>query len=429
MWTTALQVGQLVQTVGKAHSPAEIRLFVCHPCPSREPLLAQLAVCLRADFTVSSGLHFFYGSSFNEFTAEPTYDHFRGKLASARAQFMDIWETVEAQVTRLVESDGHMKLLLNLALDVFKRMPTAASQPTTPNDYLLQAFRNIWNFNLCDVEHGTLVLNVVDGKVSMEQRSQGFSFQMRKNKAAAAGANTNGPNKHDVRATPPPTTPRSARATSAKADTRVSTKAGSAADNDSAATAPPADTKAADEPVSEPAADAKVADDDSLEQAGAGQQDLSPALEARANGSTSGVVGDESAGTDRKESEESLRPGLWLANGSGTEEEIKNYFAQEDRSLIQEVTVRSAFSQPDKKFALVYFGSNQEAQSALERVDQEKAGRVSIIGARSSHRGRGGFSRGGVRGRGRGRGGFRGSSGGPTGSSPGAGPSPSKASS
>src|SRR3546814_7978253 len=58
--------------------------------------LNQLSVTLKADFSISAGLHFRYGSSYNEFSVNPTLDHYRGKLAASKASFHEVWDTVKS---------------------------------------------------------------------------------------------------------------------------------------------------------------------------------------------------------------------------------------------------------------------------------------------------------------------------------------------
>jgi predicted phosphodiesterase len=75
MWTTLLQMGELVDTANRVYDPTETRVFVTHASPAREGILNQLSVTLKADFSISAGLHFRYGSSYNEFSVNPTLDH------------------------------------------------------------------------------------------------------------------------------------------------------------------------------------------------------------------------------------------------------------------------------------------------------------------------------------------------------------------
>ncbi|CAG8611987.1 9869_t:CDS:2, partial [Scutellospora calospora] len=102
MWTTILQIGELVDTALKVYDPTETRVFVTHASPGREGLLTQLSVVLRADFTISAGLHFRYGISYNEFSVQRDPEAFRMKLETSRKSFNDMWEAVKNQVENYI---------------------------------------------------------------------------------------------------------------------------------------------------------------------------------------------------------------------------------------------------------------------------------------------------------------------------------------
>ena len=85
------------------YDPSETRLLISHASPGREGLLSQLALVLKADLTVSAGLHFRYGVSYNEFSVQHDPDAFRTKLEAARTAFNEIWEAVRNQVEGVVE--------------------------------------------------------------------------------------------------------------------------------------------------------------------------------------------------------------------------------------------------------------------------------------------------------------------------------------
>ena len=189
MWTTLLQMGELVDTANRVYDPTETRVFVTHASPAREGLLNQLSVTLKADFSISAGLHFRYGSSYNEFSVNPTLDHYRGKLAASKASFNDVWETVRAEVEPAVSSNDAQQTLLHNALDIVSKMPSQANggNPFGGGQVPGQAggavdesaFKNMWNFNLADAAFGYLVLEVQDGRIGTEMRAQGFNFAHR----------------------------------------------------------------------------------------------------------------------------------------------------------------------------------------------------------------------------------------------------------
>ena len=175
MWTTALQMGELVDTAQRVYDATETRLLVSHASPGREGILTQLALVLKADLTLSAGLHFRYSSSWNEFSVQGDFEGFRHKIASGKESFDKIWESVKPQVENVV--DANQRILLEKALSVIERVP--AAQPhigtggTATGDE--PAWKNCWNWNLCDAAYGSLVLDIKEGRVSAELKSQGAS--------------------------------------------------------------------------------------------------------------------------------------------------------------------------------------------------------------------------------------------------------------
>lgn len=162
MWTTLLQMGELVDTANRVYDPTETRIFITHASPAREGILNQLSVTLKADFSISAGLHFRYGSSYNEFSVNPTLDHYRGKLAASKASFNDVWETVKTEVQPAIAQNEAQQNLLNNALELVEKMPATAAGGNPfggpvggPNAAVVgqvdeSAFKNMWNFNLAD---------------------------------------------------------------------------------------------------------------------------------------------------------------------------------------------------------------------------------------------------------------------------------------
>ncbi|EGC49389.1 serine/threonine protein phosphatase [Histoplasma capsulatum var. duboisii H88] len=196
MWTTLLQMGELVDTANRVYDPSETRVFVTHASPAREGMLNQLSVTLKADFSISAGLHFRYGSSYNEFSVNPTLDHYRGKLAASKASFNDVWDTVKGEVETAINANEAQRTLLDNALNIVEKMPTIANGgnpfggPVAASNAGGQvdesAFKNMWNFNLADAAFGYLVLEIDCGRIGTEMRAQGFNFSHRTGKQATA---------------------------------------------------------------------------------------------------------------------------------------------------------------------------------------------------------------------------------------------------
>ncbi|CCF48788.1 uncharacterized protein UHO2_06667 [Ustilago hordei] len=185
MWTTALQIGELVDTAQKTFDPSETRLLITHASPGREGLLAQLALALKADLTLSAGLHFRYGVSYNEFSVQHDAENYRNKLQHAKQAFGEIWDTVKSQVDAVI--DENQRQLLNNALAVANKVaPTATATGAASEE---PAWKNTWNWNLPDAAYGNLVLSVKDGRVSAETKSQGFNFAYRRSGQPMTGVN------------------------------------------------------------------------------------------------------------------------------------------------------------------------------------------------------------------------------------------------
>ncbi|KAH9963341.1 hypothetical protein BC827DRAFT_1266618 [Russula dissimulans] len=174
IWATALQIGELVDTSQRVFDPTETRLLITHASPGREGIISSLALALKADLTISAGLHFRYASSWNEFSVQGDYDSFRNKLRHGKDAFHRVWESVKSQVDAVI--DEHQRVLLHKALNVVDRVPLAVGQPAPgggPPGTEDTAWKNCWNWNLCDAAYGSLILDIKEGRVSAELKSQG----------------------------------------------------------------------------------------------------------------------------------------------------------------------------------------------------------------------------------------------------------------
>ncbi|TFK56295.1 hypothetical protein OE88DRAFT_1622507 [Heliocybe sulcata] len=183
MWTTALQIGELVDTAQRVFDQTETRVLVTHASPGREGIINQLALVLKADLTISAGLHFRYATSYNEFSVQGDYDGFRHKLLVGKEAFDKVWESVKGQVDIVI--DENQRVLLDKFLSVVERIPPAQGLgPAGPPAMEEPAWKNTWNWNLCDAAYGSLVLDVKEGRVSAEIKSQGFNYAYRRTASA-----------------------------------------------------------------------------------------------------------------------------------------------------------------------------------------------------------------------------------------------------
>jgi hypothetical protein len=181
MWTTALQIGELVDTAQRVFDPTETRMLISHASPGREGIIAQLALVVKADLTISAGLHFRYASSYNDFSVQGDFEGFRRKLMVGKESYEKVWESVKSQVDAVI--DEHQRVLLDKFLSVVDRVPAAqgVTGPGAGPTGEEPAWKNTWNWNLCDAAYGSLVLDIKEGRVSAELKSQGAqpSFSQR----------------------------------------------------------------------------------------------------------------------------------------------------------------------------------------------------------------------------------------------------------
>ncbi|KAK3394924.1 hypothetical protein B0H63DRAFT_385092 [Podospora didyma] len=360
MWTTLLQMGELVDTANRVYDPTETRVFITHASPAREGILNQLSVTLKADFSISAGLHFRYGSSYNEFSVNPTLDHYRGKLAASKASFSDVWETVKGEVEPAIEKNEAQQNLLNNALEIVKKMPTTAAggnpfggavagQSTEALGQVDEsAFKNMWNFNLADAAFGYLVLEVQDGRIGTEMRAQGFNFSHRGTKQASqpTGIPSNNAGINQL----PPSVPPSTQTAPASAVTQRQGQPGQAKPIVSAPS--PAPVKpATPQPASTSSPAPKEADKSAA---------------TAANGSANGP---ESAPSPVPKNPADNIIGLFVMNAQ-TDEQVRDLFADEDKSNIIKI---DKWGQNNK---VAQFKTTEDRDAAMERLPDDVKNRA-----------------------------------------------------
>lgn len=448
MWITLLQMGELIDTANRTYDPTETRLFVTHSSPSREGMLNQLAVSLKADFSISGGLHFRYGSSYNEFSVNPSLDHFRGKLAASKASFQDVWETVKLEVEPIVAENEPHQRLLNNALEVIGRMPAVANGGNpfggAPVGAIGQvdeaAFKNMWNFNLADAAYGWLALDVEGGRIGTEMKALGFNFAHRgkqtpQQMTETIKATTNQPSVPTPGAVAPPPYSQNAQQQTplpsgpTPGQQPMQTRPGqqlrqqsSQQQNQQRQTSstgpqqsqaqPPKSQTPSGRPSSQAPANQTAA-------SGPTTNGTPATTDSKPNGVTSPAVG-EAASTSTppptETKEQSL--GIFLSNGPKTEDEARKLFSEADQAKI--TTVRLTNSAKSSWY--IGFATHEEMQGVLDSMPQEmkgpmrygklnvrpfvripRPGQAGYKSGSDTEGGRGG--RGGMSGRGRGRGG------------------------
>ncbi|KAK0641277.1 hypothetical protein B0T16DRAFT_379955 [Cercophora newfieldiana] len=362
MWTTLLQMGELVDTANRVYDPTETRVFITHASPAREGILNQLSVTLKADFSISAGLHFRYGSSYNEFSVNPTLDHYRGKLAASKASFNDVWETVKSEVEPAIQQNEAQQTLLKNALGVVEKMPTtaaggnpfggAASGQTAAalGQVDESAFKNMWNFNLADAAFGWLVLEIQDGRIGTEMRAQGFNFSHRGAKqqpgaAPVPGVGSSAPAANIQTASVPPSTQTAPAAPSSQTARQ--------APQPQAKPAVPTPTPAQVKPATpQPVPTASPAPRESKES-------------TAANGATGGP--DSSSPAPKNPADNII--GLFVMNAQ-SDEQVRDLFTDEDKAKIIKI---EKWGQQNK---VAQFKTVEDRDAAMERLPDDVKNRA-----------------------------------------------------
>ncbi|KAJ9092494.1 hypothetical protein QFC19_008707 [Naganishia cerealis] len=200
VWTTALQIGELVDTAERVYDPSETRILVTHASIGRDPLLGQVAVAVKADLTMCGALHFRFIGSYNDYGVLPDHDSLRAKFEKSQKSFTEVYEAARIQLEQYMLPD--QREYLQKALKVANKVPGGAVVNGKPTQQLdsdeEQAWKNCWNWNLSEALYGQLILDIKDGRVSARTYSQGLNFGYRRHQQAQVpqtSAKENGPNK------------------------------------------------------------------------------------------------------------------------------------------------------------------------------------------------------------------------------------------
>ncbi|KAL4256868.1 RRM domain-containing protein [Pleurotus pulmonarius] len=456
MWTTALQIGELVDTAQRVYDQSETRLLITHASPGREGIMAQLALVLKADLTMSAGLHFRYATSYNEFSVQNDFKGFRAKLEAGKEAFDKVWDSVKGQVDKVI--DDNQRILLDKALSVVARIPplepVAGPSPAAAaaaGDEI--AWKNCWNWNLCDAAYGTLILDIKEGRVSAELKSQGFNYAYRRSATVAPTPNsstsalplttnansTSAPTKvatpappidsstpgKSVAPTPPPQqftrggtgpgTPKesSTPIVNGSSPANASSPVGDRAEREKAKKKDKKERK--DKERAEKAEKDRVEKDGPEDKADAPTIDVDARTPAEASAAADAVKDADdlkspatelSSGirtpTSRKPRERNPWTIFMRMNVAVTEAELREFFG-EAKGGITRVTIPPPFSGRNQRIAYVEFGDEDAMKAGLEKHAEKLKDTTPEVKQAQDREARGEAHRGG---RGRGRGGF-----------------------
>ncbi|ORX34900.1 hypothetical protein BD324DRAFT_633119 [Kockovaella imperatae] len=199
MWTTALQIGELVDTAQRVFDPSETRILIASAPVTRNGLLTLIANTLRVDITISGGLHFRYPVSLNQYSIHTDHEEYKRRLASARDSFQAVYNQVKGSIE--ASMNGTQQDLLKKALMATSRIVDDYNKD--------ESWTNTWHWVLCDASCGHMILSVDQGRVTAETRSTGLNFSHRTNNDTAPRSGPIAP------AAPAPIAPRATTAAEA----------------------------------------------------------------------------------------------------------------------------------------------------------------------------------------------------------------------
>jgi hypothetical protein len=258
-------------------------------------------------------------------------DHFRNRLAASRTSFSDVWETVKPEVLPIVQAP--QKKLIDNVLQIIE-MATSGERGSTDE----VGFKNLWNFNLPDATFGSLILDIKDGQVASEQRSEGtpkdnvfnfvgFNFDYRRAERRVKPVTSQPVEQHASQIPLPSVT-----------------------SSEKVAALPPSKDVVAPPAVKPPTPPPPAADD----------------------GSTPSVSTVEPTATTTSTATRGWgRPTAQIWIGSPPMEEVKDMFPQPHKDKIKHVRKANARGS-NHPYAIVYFNSIEEAQAAIESLTHSK---------------------------------------------------------
>lgn len=155
MWSTLIQVGNLIELAERHKDPNEVRVLVTHVSPGKEGLVNVLANAIKADFTFSGALHGKFCHAYTDFSVR-TLSNYLEHIGMAQVEIPRLWAHVVQALgeSNIRESDRHA---VERVLAALKRSPQTEAD-----------LKHIWHLNLADAKHGHLLFAVTEGQLKVE---------------------------------------------------------------------------------------------------------------------------------------------------------------------------------------------------------------------------------------------------------------------
>lgn len=155
MWSTLIQLGNLIELSERYKDPNEVRVLVTHVSPGKEGLVNVLANAVKADFTLSGALHGKFCHAYTDFSVR-TLSNYLEHTGMAQIEIPRLWAHVLQALgeANIRDSDKH-------AVERF--LAALKERPQSEAD-----LKHIWHLNLTDAKHGHLLMAVADGQLKVE---------------------------------------------------------------------------------------------------------------------------------------------------------------------------------------------------------------------------------------------------------------------
>lgn len=161
VWTTLAQIGRLAETVAHTAREGDVRVFVSHVSPGKEPVVQHLAASLGAHVTVSGHMGSPWAVVWDDFAVrEP--DDATDRLAAVRARVRDALDAPLPDDASLRVWVERARLLFEATLE-----PAANDRGDRPPRW----YRGTFHVNLPDAPDGHAVLAWRDGALALETTS------------------------------------------------------------------------------------------------------------------------------------------------------------------------------------------------------------------------------------------------------------------
>jgi hypothetical protein len=155
MWTTLIQLGNLIELSERYKDPKEVRILVAHVCPGKEGLVNILASAVRADYTLSGALHGKFTHIYTDFSVR-TFSNYLDHISTARSELPRLWKHVVDVLGEhnIRDTDKNaVKCVLKFLL----------ADPKSEFE-----MKHIWHLNLPDVKNGHLLLKFIGDELKIE---------------------------------------------------------------------------------------------------------------------------------------------------------------------------------------------------------------------------------------------------------------------